>query len=175
MTKSCHARRPPATWPSLCNRSVPMCGTRGRWRTTRPRGYGARSGRRWVLINDEKWGWGTRNPATVDKHAQSTDQARTTISIETEAREDAEMRRGEWERERGGKMEGALHSDHLLGFHMYWVFVWVYGLDTWNGLIPHSFQISLCFLFEKHHAIPDQAIGQVLASVGWSACIVIRN
>jgi hypothetical protein len=52
----------------------------------------------------------------------------------------------------------------LLGFHMYWILSGFYGLEAWNGLIPHSFQISLCFLLD--HVIPARALGRVLASVG---------
>jgi hypothetical protein len=59
-----------------------------------------------------------RNPAKVDKHArQGNWPAKTTTPIETEAREDAEVRLGERERElRGGGCTP-----------IYWV-SWVYRL-----------------------------------------------
>jgi hypothetical protein len=61
-------------------------------------------------------------------------------------------------------MEGALHGDHFTGISHVLGFVWDFGLEAWNGLIPHSFQISLCFLLD--HVIPALALGRVLASAG---------
>ena len=65
----------------------------------------------------------------------------------------------------------------------YWDFICIVGfcMGLWagrihgNGLISALFSNQPLFPLWEHHVIPALAFGRVLASAGWSACIVIRN